>query len=115
MQVSEIMTRTVRVVSPDETIQHAAEIMADLDAGVVPVGEEDRLVGMLTDRDIAVRAIAKGKGRKKRFNITAHVWPAYQLHGPFGVRWGAQAREAIQRSLSTSTRGRSLADIGAWT
>jgi CBS domain-containing protein len=62
MQVSELMTRKVSVVGPDVTIQHAAEIMAELDAGVVPVGEKDRLVGMLTDRDIAVRAIAKGKG-----------------------------------------------------
>lgn len=62
MQVSKLMTRDVRIVSPDVTIQHAAKIMADLDAGVVPVGEEDRLVGMLTDRDIAVRGIAEGKG-----------------------------------------------------
>src|SRR5262245_53986518 len=62
MKVSEVMTRNVRTVGPDVTIQQAAEIMANLDAGVVPVGEKGRLVGMITDRDIAVRAIAKGKG-----------------------------------------------------
>jgi CBS domain-containing protein len=62
MRVSEVMTRDVRVASPDQTIQEAARIMAEIDAGAVPVGENDRLVGMLTDRDIAVRAIAAGKG-----------------------------------------------------
>jgi CBS domain-containing protein len=56
------MTRDVRVANPNETIQEAARIMAEIDAGVVPVGDNDRLVGMLTDRDIAIRAIAKGKG-----------------------------------------------------
>ena len=62
MKVSEVMTRDVRVANPNETIQEAARIMAEIDAGVVPVGDNDRLVGMLTDRDIAIRAVAKGKG-----------------------------------------------------
>ena len=39
-----------------------AKIMADIDAGAMPVGENDRLVGMITDRDIAIRAVAQGKG-----------------------------------------------------
>lgn len=62
MKVSEAMTRDVRVAVPNQTIQDAAKLMADVDAGVVPVGENDRLVGMITDRDIAVRAVALGKG-----------------------------------------------------
>jgi CBS domain-containing protein len=62
MKVSEIMSRDVRVASPRQTIQDAAAIMAEIDAGIVPVGENDHLVGMITDRDIAIRAIAKGKG-----------------------------------------------------
>jgi CBS domain-containing protein len=62
MKVSEAMTRDVRVASPDETIRKAAQTMASLDAGVLPVGEKDHLVGMITDRDIAIRGIAKGKG-----------------------------------------------------
>jgi len=62
MRVSEAMTRDVYVANPRDTIQQAAVTMAEIDAGVVPVGEDDRLVGMLTDRDIAVRAIAKGRG-----------------------------------------------------
>jgi len=62
MKVSEAMTRDVNVASPDDTLQQAATKMAELDTGVLPVGANDRLVGMLTDRDIAVRAVAKGKG-----------------------------------------------------
>src|ERR671933_1576129 len=62
MRVSEAMTHDVRVASPDQSIREAARIMAEIDAGVLPVGEGDRLVGMVTDRDIAVRAVAEGKG-----------------------------------------------------
>ena len=61
MKVSDIMTRDVRLLSPDQTIREAASLMADIDAGAVPVGENDRLVGMITDRDIVVRAVAQGK------------------------------------------------------
>jgi CBS domain-containing protein len=62
MRVSEAMTRDVRVANPGQSIREVAKIMADLDAGAVPVGENDRLVGMITDRDIAIRAVALGKG-----------------------------------------------------
>jgi CBS domain-containing protein len=61
MNVREVMTPDVKVASPDDTLQHAADMMIDIDAGVLPVGENDRLVGMLTDRDIVVRAVARGK------------------------------------------------------
>jgi CBS domain-containing protein len=75
MKVSEAMTRDVRVASPEETVQEAAQTMADLDAGILPVGEEDHLIGMITDRDIAIRGIAKGKGpdAKVRDVMTAEV------------------------------------------
>jgi CBS domain-containing protein len=62
MRVSEAMTRDVRVARPDQMIQDAAKLMSEIDAGVLPVGDNDRLVGMITDRDIAVRAVAQGKG-----------------------------------------------------
>ena len=62
MKVSEAMTRNVRIASPDQSIREAARIMAEIDAGVLPVGENDRLIGMITDRDIAIRAVAEGKG-----------------------------------------------------
>ena len=66
MKVGEVMTRGVELASPDDTIQKAAGRMAELDAGVLPVGEGDRLVGMLTDRDIAIRAVAQGRARTPR-------------------------------------------------
>lgn len=62
MQVKQCMTREVRVVSPDDTIERAAQLMGQIDAGILPVGENDRLVGMITDRDIAIRGIAEGCG-----------------------------------------------------
>lgn len=62
MRVSEAMTRDVRIASPNQTIQEVARMMADIDAGALPVGDNDRLVGMVTDRDIAIRAVAEGKG-----------------------------------------------------
>ena len=62
MKIREVMSSDVRTASPDETIRQVARLMADIDAGAVPVGENDRLVGMITDRDIAVRAVAQGKG-----------------------------------------------------
>ena len=61
MKVNEVMTRNVCVASPRISIAKAAQMMADCDSGVLPVGEEDRLVGMITDRDIAIRAVARGK------------------------------------------------------
>ena len=60
MKVKQAMTSEVRVASPDQTIREAARLMAELDAGALPVAENDRLVGMITDRDIAVRAVAEG-------------------------------------------------------
>lgn len=60
MKVSEIMTRDVEIVAPDDTIRSAARMMADSGIGALPVGEHDRLVGMVTDRDIVVRCVAAG-------------------------------------------------------
>ena len=62
MRVSEAMTRNVRLCTPGAPIRDVARIMAEIDAGSVPVGENDRLIGMITDRDIAIRAVAEGKG-----------------------------------------------------
>ena len=61
MKVSECMTNDVRIVDPDETLQDAAQAMADIDAGILPVGEGDRLIGIITDRDIAVRGVGRGR------------------------------------------------------
>src|ERR1700752_3255937 len=62
MKVSECMTREVRTIAPNQSLRDAARLMAELDVGALPVGEDDRLVGMITDRDIVVRAVCEGKG-----------------------------------------------------
>ena len=62
MKVSDVMTRDVQTVTPDQTAREAANFMLSADAGSIPVTEGDRLIGMITDRDIAVRGIAKGHG-----------------------------------------------------
>ena len=62
MKISDCMTAKVQLVTSTQTIQEAAQLMIRLDAGALPVGEDDRLVGMVTDRDIAIRAIGEGKG-----------------------------------------------------
>jgi CBS domain-containing protein len=61
MRVSEAMTRDVRICNPSDSIRDCATMMAEIDAGAMPVGEGDRLVGMITDRDIALRGVAQGK------------------------------------------------------
>jgi CBS domain-containing protein len=62
MRVSETMTRDVCIVRPDDTVEEAARMMAPIDVGLLPVGDGDRLIGMVTDRDIAIRAIGEGEG-----------------------------------------------------
>ena len=75
MKVSEAMTQDVQLANPNETLQQAAQAMAMLDAGILPVGENDRLVGMITDRDIAIKGVACGMGpdAKIRDVMTADV------------------------------------------
>lgn len=75
MRVSECMTRDVQVVKPDQPIREAARFMLSADAGSMPVCDGERLVGMITDRDIAVRAVAEGRGPDTpvREAMTDHV------------------------------------------
>src|SRR5690348_11316073 len=61
MKVGDVMTPDVEMAAPDDTVQTAAKLMADSGAGALPVGENDRLVGMVTDRDITIRSVAEGK------------------------------------------------------
>ena len=66
MKVCDCMSRDVQIASPNQSIREAAQMMASLDAGVLPVAQNDRLVGMITDRDIAIRGVAEGKGPDAR-------------------------------------------------
>ncbi len=60
-QLKDLMSRDVKVISPDMTIGEAAKKMRDGDFGMLPVGEDDRMIGTISDRDIVIRAVAEGK------------------------------------------------------
>jgi CBS domain-containing protein len=62
MKVSEVMTSDVQTVTPDQSAREAASFMLRAEAGSIPVTEGDRVIGMITDRDIAVRGVAEGRG-----------------------------------------------------
>lgn len=64
MKVNECMSADVQVCSPGDSIGEAARMMKKIDAGFLPVGENDRLVGMITDRDLAVRGVADNRDSK---------------------------------------------------
>src|SRR3954447_9777579 len=76
MKAGELMTKDVELVQPDDTLQTAAKMMADIDTGALPVGENDRLFGMITDRDITIRAVAEGRApdqTKVRDAMSEHI------------------------------------------
>lgn len=62
MKVREVLTRDVRTARPEDTIQQLARLMADADTGAVPILEGERPIGLVTDRDIVIRALAEGRG-----------------------------------------------------
>jgi len=61
-QLKDVMSRDVKMVAPETTIREAAQQMRDGDFGMLPVAENDRMIGAISDRDIAVRAVADDKG-----------------------------------------------------
>lgn len=79
-QLKELMSRDVKVISPEMTIAEAARKMRDGDFGMMPVGEDDRMIGTISDRDIAIRAVAEGKdaSTKVRDVMSAGLAWAYE-------------------------------------
>ena len=75
MKVRDAMTSDVQLCTPEDTLRDAAEAMAALNCGLLPVTESNRLVGMISDRDIAIRGVAKGRGPDSRVRdvMTADV------------------------------------------
>ena len=79
-QIKELMSRDVKVIGPDMTIGDAAKTMRDGGFGMMPVGEDDRMIGTISDRDIAIRAVAEGKdaGTKVRDVMSKGIAWAYE-------------------------------------
>ena len=75
--VADVMTRDVRTLTPDDSVVEAARCMDELNVGVIPVCEGEKLVGMVTDRDIVVRGVAAQQGELKSMKLadvmSAHV------------------------------------------
>ena len=74
-KVSDFMTRNVQVVRPDESLRRAAQVMDELNVGALPVCDSNGLVGMITDRDITIRATAAGLPAETRVSdvMTGHA------------------------------------------
>ena len=111
MKVSEIMTSDVIVASPDDRLQHAAQLMENHDFGLLPVGEKGRLVGMLSDRDITVRAVAQGLSPESKVGevMTSDVKYVYDDES---VEDAARNMETLQvRRLPVLDRDKRLVGI----
>ena len=80
MKVSDAMTAEVQLCTPDDTLKDAAQAMAALGVGLLPVTDNERLVGMISDRDIAIRGVGMGRGPEGRVGdvMTAEVKYCYE-------------------------------------
>ena len=84
MKVSDAMTAEVQLCTPDDTLKDAAQAMAALGVGLLPVTDNERLVGMISDRDIAIRGVGMGRGPESRVGdvMTAEVRYCYDDQEP---------------------------------
>ena len=75
MHVGEVMTRSCSIIDSNDSLQKAAQVMREENIGILPVAENDKLVGIITDRDIVTRGLAQGKGANARVReaMTANV------------------------------------------
>jgi CBS domain-containing protein len=113
MQVQEIMTRSIDIIDPNTTIRDAARRMRDDSVGALPVGENDRLIGMVTDRDIIVRAVAEERpagNTTVRQVMSEHVY--YCFEGDV-ERAGQVMAEHQVRRLPVLNRDKRLVGIVA--
>src|SRR5947209_6612277 len=76
MNLQQVMSKNVKTISPDSTLQEAAKMMDEIDSGAIPVCDGDRLVGMITDRDIVIRSVSAGldpKSTKVRDSMSSPI------------------------------------------
>jgi CBS domain-containing protein len=111
MQISEAMSTDVRIANPNQSIREAAAMMGEIDAGVLPVGENDRLVGMITDRDIAIRAVAAGKGPDTRIRDIMSKEVSYCFEDDDVDDVAQTMADAKLRRLPVLNRGKRLVGI----
>ena len=114
MKVSEIMTHEVEVAAPDAILEAAARKMRDLDVGMLPICDGERLVGMLTDRDIAIRAVAEGKDPRRSLVRDAMTPDVRYVFEDDDVEEAARIMHEVQvRRLPVLNRQKNLVGIVA--
>jgi CBS domain-containing protein len=112
MNLSEIMTRDVEVVAPDDTLNVAARKMKDLDVGFLPVCDGERLIGMLTDRDAIIRCLADDRDPKRTPVRDVMTQEVRYLFEDQDIGEAAQLmREAQIRRLPILSRNKRLVGI----
>src|SRR5690606_19457394 len=112
MKISEMMTPNVRCVPPDASLVEAALVMRELDVGSVPVCEASRLVGMLTDRDIALRSVAAGNDPRRTLVKEVMSEGIIYIYADQEVEDAAELMEQKQvRRLPVLTREKRLVGI----
>jgi CBS domain-containing protein len=112
MQVNQVMTRRAECIGPDATLHEAAERMKTLDVGSLPVCDHDRLVGMLTDRDITVRSVSDGHDPRKDHVRDAMTPKVVYCFEDQDVAEAAKLMQEKQiRRLPVLTRDKRLAGI----
>ena len=106
MKVKDIMTEEVQVIHPGDSLRTAAEKMSSNDFGFLPVFEDDRLVGVITDRDIVVRAVARGMDPEATLGRDLMTSPAISCFDDESVEEAAKIMEKDQiRRLVVLSRG----------
>lgn len=119
-QVADVMTRGVRSMAPTDTLQMAAQAMDELNVGALPVCEDDQVVGVLTDRDIVVRAVAQGRSadRTPLSEVMSRDVECVCEQDPLEEVGEKMEQQQIRRMPVLSTEGRlvgmlSLGDLAA--
>jgi CBS domain-containing protein len=112
MQIKQIMTRNVEIINPNTTLKEAAQKMRDLDVGSLPVCDGERLKGMLTDRDITIRATAEGRNPDSTQAIDVMTAAIFYCYEDQDVAEAAQVMEKKQiRRLPIVDRNKKLVGI----
>lgn len=112
MQIEQIMTRNVEIIRPHTTLTAAAQKMRDLDVGSLPVCDGERLQGMLTDRDITIRATAEGRNPDNTQAMDVMTAEVYYCYEDQEVEEAAQVMEEKQiRRLPIVNRNKKLVGI----
>ena len=112
MKVKDIMTRDVVVAAPGDNLQRAAQLMEQNDFGMLPIGENDRLVGMLSDRDITIRAVARGLAPDKAEVRDVMTSDVKYVYDDDSIEDAARNMESLQvRRLPVLNREKRLVGI----